>query len=168
MAANGSVIELGPHTLIPLNGPVSQPRLLAMSSTAGVLLTNGDSYGFGAVRKCPYSTLTTGLTFDLMVTDDGSDATDLGKAVVLGVTVKKLVSGTDTLDIGTDAATEATTTITLDATSGQVVTGSVAITSLDSITAGDWMLIRIRRVGSHVSDTANGPAVLVGAAGYAY
>lgn len=109
-------------------------------------------------------TVGTGLTFVPIVTDDGTNSDDLGKVVRLGITVKRLVSGSDTFDVDTNAATEATVDVTLDATSGEHVQGSCAIANaaLDSVVVGNMAVVRIRRIGTHANDTCNGRALLAG------
>src|SRR5262249_20615293 len=110
-------------------------------------------------------TIATGLTFRLDTVDDGKDANDLGKAIVLGVAAKKVASGTDNLDIGTGAGTEQTATVTMNATSGVVVTTAIAVANanLDSAGAGDRVEVRVRRIATNASDTCNGQALLCGA-----
>lgn len=165
MANNGPSLHVSPRELIPGNGPLSQVYLKPVGSTAGAALMKDDTDGYTIVAQVPFgSTLTAGLTFNLYVTDDGKTADDLGKGVVVGVTPKKLASNTDTLAIGTGAAAEATGTATLNASSGIVQVVSIAIlnAALDGLAAGDFMLLRIRRIGSNAADTALGTAVLLG------
>ena len=111
-------------------------------------------------------TVGTGLTFSLPVVDDGTNSDDLGKVVRLGITVKKLVSGSDTADLDTAAATESTVDVTLDATSGEITVGSKAIANaaLDSVGAGDTAMLRIRRLGTNANDTCKGRIILLGVA----
>lgn len=116
------------------------------------------------------ATLTTGIKFDFLCTDDGKNANDLGLVAVLGVTVKKLVSGTDTLDITVAGGPEVTGTVTLAATSGvaTIATVSVPNASLDSAAAGDAIEVQFRRVGSNASDTLNGRLAVTRITAYAY
>lgn len=116
------------------------------------------------------ATLTTGIKFDFVLVDDGSSAADLGKAIVLGVTVKKLVSGTDTLDITAAAGTEQTATVTMNATSGVVTIGTVTVANanLDAAAAGDTVQVLIRRVGDNAADTCFGRVLCTSITAYAY
>lgn len=164
--ANEFVDMLRPRDFFRANGQNSTVDLVPTpgGDLFGLPLRNLDSEYYHAVVILPGSlTVGTGLTFTLLITDDGVDAADLGAVVRLGVTVKRLVSGTDNTDLDSGAATEATVDITLDATSGEVKSGTVAIANaaLDSIAAGDHFALRVRRIGSHANDTANGRAILL-------
>lgn len=126
---------------------------------------------FDLLFKIPgNATLTTGLKVEVLLTDDGSRASDLGKVVRLGAAAKKIVGGTDNLDLSTGAGTEATADVTLNSTSGVAVIGTISITNanLDSAAAGDWIGIRFRRIADHANDTATGRVVCSGPAVYAY
>jgi hypothetical protein len=116
------------------------------------------------------ATLTTGVKFDLVCTDDGKNANDLGLVAVLGVTVKKLVSGTDTFDVTASGGAEVTANVTLAATTNvaTILTISVPTASLDSAAAGDTIVVRFRRVGSNASDTLKGRVVVASITAYAY
>jgi hypothetical protein len=108
-------------------------------------------------------TITTGLTFYFQITDDGSDPADLGKVVKLGVTAKKISTGTATPDLSTGAGAEQTQTVTLSSTTQQIVQWSLAVANanLNSAGAGDAVAIRIRRMGADAADTCNGRVVLL-------
>lgn len=162
--ANEYVDLIRPRDLVRLNGsPVTSNDLEVSGSGAGVRLLKSDAAGFSFVTVIPGSlTVGTGVTLSLGVTDDGADAADLGKVVRLGVTVKKLASGSDSLAIGTGAGTEQTVDVMLDATSGEITLGALAIANanLDSAGAGDTALVRVRRIGTHANDTCQGTALL--------
>lgn len=147
-----------------LNGaPINVNDLVASNTLLNMRALKSDLNGWSALVKLPANlTYTTGLTFQFSVTDDG-DAANLGKVVVMGVTTKKVTSGTDNYDIAANAGTEQTVSLTLNSTAGVAVLGSLAITNanLDSAGAGDVVLIRIRRIGTNASDTAPGN-VLIG------
>ncbi len=164
--ANEFVDILRPRDLIRGNGQNSIVDLVPTpgGDLQGVPLRKLDNEYYQFITQIPGSlTVGTGLTFTAMITDDGVDADDLGKVVRLGVTVKRLVSGTDNTDLDSGASAEATVDITLDATSGEVKSGTAAIANaaLDSIAAGDVFAVRVRRIGSHANDTCKGRAILL-------
>lgn len=161
--ANEAVFHIRPRDLCRLNGPIDDFDAAYSNDHAGVRLAKGDTRGYTYIGTIPANlTMGTGMTFSFVTSDDGKLAADLGKAVVLGITVKKLASGSDTLEIATSAGTEQTLTITNDSTSGEVVlsTKAIANANLDSAGVGDTVLIRIRRLGANSSDTAFGPLLL--------
>ena len=122
------------------------------------------------VRIPGNATLTTGIKVDLVCIDDGKEAFDLGKDAKFAVTVKKLVSGTDTLDVTASGGTETAGTVTLAATSGVVKTLTISVpnAALDSAAAGDTIAIRFRRLGSDAADTLQGRVLVLRATAYAY
>jgi hypothetical protein len=141
---------------------------MAYASSAdlgGLPLPKLSDQGYVALFETPgANTQGTGLTFKVALVDDGSSAADLGKVVRIGITVKLIATGADTLDLDTSAATETATDITLDATSGEVVVSAIAIANaaLDSVVVNRIAAIRIRRIGSHANDTCNGRVILLG------
>jgi hypothetical protein len=108
-------------------------------------------------------TMGTGLTFFLTVTDDGADSADLSKVLVFGIAVKKITSGA-TADLSASAGTEQSTSVTLNATTGNTAQFSLAIANanLNSAAVGDQIGVRIRRIGSSTVDTCNGRVVVLG------
>jgi hypothetical protein len=161
--ANEYIDQLRPRDFFRQNGaPIELNSLAPSGVAAGLRIPKGDTQGFTAVVYVAHNlTIATGFTFGLNVVDDGTDAEDLGKVVRFGITVKRLVSGTDDLTL-TSAATEQTVDVTLDATTGQVVAGSLAIgtANLDSVATGDIALIRVRRIGTASQDTCRGAVLL--------
>ena len=121
-------------------------------------------------RPRPGPPLTTGFKVDLVLVDDGKDANDLGKVAVFGVLMKKLASGTDTLDMTFSVGGEITANATLAATAGVITTLTVSVpnASADSVAAGDTFMMRIRRVGTNAADTCSGRILCVAATVYAY
>jgi len=111
----------------------------------------------------PLGVLTTGLTFKGLVWDDGADASDLGKVVRFGITIKRLIAA-ETVDMDTAAGTEQTVDVTLQATSGAASLLSLAIANanLDSAAVGDTVAIRFRRVSTATQDTCNGRVIVSG------
>jgi hypothetical protein len=130
----------------------------------GLTLPKLDDQGYTAVLNIPGSlTVGTGVTIKVLLTDDGTSAADLGKVVRLGITPKRLVSGADTLDLDTAAATETAANVTLDATTGEVVVATVTIANaaLDSTVVDNMFGLRVRRIGGNAADTCNGRVVLL-------
>lgn len=162
--ANEFIAVLRPRDFTRLNGgPLASNDVAQRASLAGLRLLKSDASGFAAVAVLNAEhTYGTGITLSIGVLDDGADSNDLGKVVRLGVTVKKLATGADTLDIATSAATEQTVDVTLDSNSGEIVLAALAIANaaLDSAGAGDTFEIRVRRLGTHANDTCMGTAVL--------
>jgi hypothetical protein len=115
--------------------------------------------------------LTTGITFQFLLTDDGTNAADLGKVAVMGVLVKLIATDTDTTDITTAGAdAEVTANCTLNAATGiiQVVPVAVANAHLDSAAVSGVLMVRFRRVGDSASDTCRGRILCAGINAYAY
>ncbi|WP_165231381.1 hypothetical protein [Aquisphaera insulae] len=146
-------------------------QLVPTGTVRGLALPRNKNVGYDAVLKIPgNATLTTGLKVDVVVVDDGSNAADLGTAVVIGASVKLLADNTDSLDLTSGAGTEQTATVTLASTAGVLRVGTISIANanLDSAAAGNWIGVRIRRVADNASDTCTGRVVLAGVAIYAY
>lgn len=162
--AVGQIGDFSPLMLLRGDGPVSMIDLAPSGVYYGLRATKHNEKGWYKVLRVPGEmTVGTGYTLSLLVTDDGSDANDLGKVAVFGLNFKLLASGTDDLTL-TGIGTETTGTVTLDATSGQVVELSLAITkaNADALDAAGWGLLRIRRIGSNASDTCRGTVLIVG------
>lgn len=137
----------------------------------GIALPKNRNAGYQDVVKIPPSvTLATGIKLDFALVDDGSSTVDLGKAVVLGVIVKKLTSGTDNLDISSSAGAEVAQAVTLAATSGVVTLATVSVpnANLDGAAAGDTIEVLIRRVGDSPSDTCFGRVLCASITAYGY
>lgn len=82
--------------------------------------------------------------------------------VVWGASIGAITPDTDTQDVETKAlAAENTVTDThLGTTVQRLHRASITISNLDSLAARDVVWIRVRRVGSSVSDTMTGDALL--------
>ena len=110
--------------------------------------------------------LATGLTFKLVFTDDGLSAADLGTVIRIGVTPFNLSTALSVIDwsLAASKGTETFVSLTLGATSGLPVTGSIAIVTanLASLAAGSIFGMRIRRVGDNAADTCPGRVLLLG------
>lgn len=108
-------------------------------------------------------TLSTGLTFQFRLVDDGSNSADLGTNVVIGASVWNVDKSGFLTNLTADTPTEVTATVTLSSTAGNPAAGSIAIPSADipSVAVGDDCLIRIRRIGDNASDTCQGRVILI-------
>jgi hypothetical protein len=110
-------------------------------------------------------TITTGLTFQFRIVDDGQNAADLGLVVRIGVTVFNIDSGGFLVGLTAASGAEQTTNVTLSSTAGAPVSGSIAIANaqLASAGAGNNVLIRMRRIGDNAADTCYGRPVIINA-----
>lgn len=151
------VDSVRPRDLFRLNGAsINDVDLVTRISMGGVRMPKSDVKGFSFVTTIPANiTMATGLTFYWDLVDDGTDATDPGLAVRIGITVKKLNTGTATTDITVGAGTEQLKTSTLISTAGQILQDSLAIANanLNSAAVGDQILVRFRRLGTDAADT---------------
>jgi hypothetical protein len=121
---------------------------------------------YQAICEIPNNlSVATGVTFRFRATDDGSDAGDLGKNAVFGLTVFNMDAGTFYAGLNAAGGTEQTTTVTLSSNSGQLVLGSIAVANaqLSNAANGNMIVLRLRRIGTNNSDTCNGRIVLLGA-----
>lgn len=117
-----------------------------------------------AVTVPAAAALATGITIVLNLVDDGTSPADLGTVVDLGVTACNLSGAGALVNFSADAGTEATGTATLSATAGNPVQVSIAIANaqLASLAVGNFLGLRIRRIGDNASDTCPGRVVLLG------
>lgn len=78
-----------------------------------------------------------------------------------GASIAAITSDTDTQDVETDSLTTENTVddTHLGTTNQRLHTASVTISNLDSIANGDWVILRVRRVGSNAADTMSGDAL---------
>ncbi len=110
--------------------------------------------------------LGTGLTFKLLITDDGTSAADLGLVAKFEVTPFNLSTALAPVDWSLSASKGTATTgvATLQATSGMIVVLSIAIVSanLASLAATNVLGFRLRRMGDDASDTCPGRVILLG------
>ena len=163
MATTDRIDLIDPKSLIPINGVYNEVPLVAVGVFAGVPLPKIDTVGYVFESRIPTSgtPLTTGLTFSIPLLDDPQNPS-VGLVVRLGITVKRLVSGTSDYTL-TSAATEVLASVTMPATSGVINVASVAIANAAlpaSLAAGDRFLVQIRRVGSATADTHQGRVLL--------
>jgi hypothetical protein len=121
---------------------------------------NLTAFGYTSLFRIPKNlSLATGLTFVLYLTDDGQNASDLGKVVDVGITLLDVTVGPSNFNLDTAAtelATEVTFTATLAATTGvaSITSKAVANAALPaSVAAGDLIAIRLRRLGNNTADT---------------
>ncbi len=110
--------------------------------------------------------LATGLTIRLILSDDGTDPSDLGKVVRIEATAYNLSTALAVVDFSLPASKGApvAANVTLGATTGLPVIGTVAIpsASLAALATGQILGLRIRRVGDNAGDTCNGRVLILG------
>lgn len=162
------IAQFTPYSFIGANSWPDLPQLIPLPGGYGRGLSlrdiDTDAYDFFLTIPTD-ATVGTGLTFRLFLCDDGDALTPPVASfatIQIGLTVKKIVSGTDTSDMSTAAGAEKTSDIALS-TTAKVMTVSdfaVANADLDSAGAGDNVMIRLRRIGSAATDTFRGRAVL--------
>lgn len=157
MATGDRIDIVPPQRFVRENGVPQRDPLMLVGGVLGLPLSKQDN-GFQFLTRVPTNgtPLSTGLTFQILLVDEPNNS-DPGKVVRLGVTVKKIASGTDDLT-QTGAGTEGAVNVTMPSTSGVAIVGSVAITTsnADSPSAGDLLLVRVRRIGSNAADTHKG------------
>src|SRR6185503_17539715 len=121
-----------------------------------------------AVRLPTAVAVGTGLSFQLLLADDPNNAS-AGKVCKFGVTVSPLTSDTSTLDDTTLASsTEDSASITMPSTANAVHVATITqvVAHENSLAAGNWALVRIRRLGSNSAETHTGTVVLLGVHAY--
>jgi hypothetical protein len=108
----------------------------------------------------------TGLTHKLVITDDGTDANDLGKVVRIGITPFNLSTALTVVDwsLAASQGTETFANLTLGSTTGlpKILSIAIVAANLASLASGNLYGIRIRRVGDNAADTCNGRVILLG------
>lgn len=165
MATTEVLDFIKPSQMVPIHGDPGTTNLVRVGDglVAGFPLPKLDGVGFTFVSRIPAlgTPVGTGLTFGLLLVDDPGN-TGAGLVVRVGITVKKIVSGTDTLTF-TGADTETEASVTMDATTGEVVAAAVACTAIDSLAASSWYLVRVRRLGIASTDTHLGRVICIGA-----
>ncbi len=163
------VASLGPNDFMRETTLGSDPELVLVSAgdVRGVslpkfILSNNKVFGYIALFRIPLNlTMGTGLTFTLYLKDDGSDASDLGKKVYIGLTVKRMIAD-ETTDIDVGGSTEVLTEETLSTTAGGLKVAAIALTSIDSLAVGELCMLRVRRKGSDTThDTCPGRVILL-------
>jgi hypothetical protein len=177
MAETGVVGMWTPADLACLNSktmgqdPNINLRKLPVGNGVGFAFAKDANVEIDLFVRVPHlSTLTTGIKVELLLTDDGASSNDLGKVAVFGVTAKNLLTDTDTTAVTASGGTEQTANCTLNASTGivEVVDVTVANANLDATAVDTWALLRLRRVGSHASDTCQGPILCAGVYAFAY
>jgi hypothetical protein len=132
--------------------------------TTALGYTNPIQDYYNAIVTIPANlTVSTGVTFQFRITDDGTNAGDLGLVVQFGLTIYN-VDGSGWLT-GLTAANgaEQTANVTLGSTSGAAASGSIAVANaqLASAGAGSNILLRLRRIGTASADTCPGRVVMI-------
>jgi hypothetical protein len=113
-------------------------------------------------------TLSTGLTCELMVSDDPINP-DPGKTGVFGVTVGPFTSGvsqvidTEAPDSPLDGSAEVVATVTLSPTIGvlSIFTINVPTAAMNGLAPGDWCMLRVRRLATDQRDSHGRRIVLL-------
>jgi hypothetical protein len=158
---NGLAYEVPLSAVVP---PVAATNLGgAPSGILGVPLNKDGSHSYQVASRVWHNgtPLPTGLTFTLGLVDDPMNPNASG-AIVVGITVKPVISGTSDYS-QTSAGAEVLTTITMPATSGvdKSTTIAIANASLASLAAGNQFVVQVRRVGpSNAADTHTGVVLL--------
>lgn len=157
MATGDRIDIVPPQRFVPEVGQPTDIRLRPSGVFLGFPMADADG-GFNFLTRVPNNgtPLSTGLTFQLLLVDDPNNS-DAGKVARFGVTVKKIASGTDDLT-ATGAGTETAGNATMPSTAGVGVVLSLAVTTAnaDAPSAGDLLLVRIRRIASNAADTHKG------------
>jgi hypothetical protein len=137
-----------PDVAAGTNFPVPSLRFDAASDENAYFRFRAVSYGSG------------NLTVELDWYADTATSGD----VIWGASVAAITPDTDSTDVETKAfGTVATVTDShLGTTAQRVQRASITISSLDSIAAGDWCMLRVYRDGDAAGDTMAGDAQLVG------
>jgi hypothetical protein len=171
-AADQQELLMSPISFMPLNGPIfNLGNYRRIGDVIYFALANLDTAGFCFEYRCNTNAMSgaavLGVTFNLPVVDPSEGDGDPGRVVALGITHKRLVSGTDDLDADTAGSTEKEFTVTTDATQGQVVLLDAAFVAAEadgSYAAGDRVLVKVRRKASDADNTHRG-TVLIGPIG---
>ncbi len=176
--ANELQVGLDPGSLCGVAGAAPYGSMEAAASFPRVGLTVGMGFVPGKTNSSYYYTrianavaLVTGLTIELLLSEDVSPGNidPVNKNAVFGVTIGPVTSGTSQSSEVTASplasCTEVTGTVTMPATAGVLKTLAIAIpiANMNSLAAGGWALIRIRRLGSNASDKSQNNIVLLGA-----
>lgn len=168
--ASGDIFErYQPKSLTSESGPGGPGEVIGVGVLSGLRLGKGGPTADGSAylamgRVWTNGTpLPTGLTVEVALCDDPNNP-DPGAAVVIGVTIVPLVSGTGTVNDPAQTQ-EVTATVTLNATEGVITTASIALANshLASLAAGNYFMLRIRRVATNSADTHTGCAILLNA-----
>jgi hypothetical protein len=108
----------------------------------------------------------TGLTFKLMITDDGTDSSDLGLVARIEITPFNLSTALSVVDwsLAASMGTATAANVTLGSTTGlpKILSIAIVAANLASLASGNILGIRIRRVGDNAADTCNGRIILLG------
>lgn len=152
-----------------IENPTGLVRIGVSASLGFVAGKTGSAYYFLRVPNAV--ALATGLTVELLLLEDTApgNVDNLYYAAVFGVTVGPITSATSTPDENATtgplvSTTEVTGTVTMPTTAGVLKTLSIAvpIANMNSLAAGGWAMVRIRRLGANASDTSRNRICLVG------
>lgn len=108
----------------------------------------------------------TGLTFRLLITDDGTSSADLGLVAQIEITPFNLSTALTVVDwsLAASKGTATTGNVTLGATTGlpKILSIAIVAANLASLATGNILGVRIRRVGDVAADTCPGRIILLG------
>ena len=181
----------GVQTSPPLPGGIRGvrfPKIVAgPTGTAGAaagVMSGAQTLGAVFFLGVPI-TVTTGLTFVVQCTDDGTNPSDLGQTAIFGLQTK-IITSTSYLNFGIPAyattspflnvstGTGANTTgaevsngVTLGLTAGLYASTSIQIANA-SFTANTVVMCKLRRVGMATTDTLAGSILVTGVAAGTY
>lgn len=162
MATTDLLMHLRPQDAFPEAGGNPAPDV-TVGFAKGLAFNSLTDSGAVWIGRLPVTAaLATGFTFQVMIAEDANNI-GVAKAVRMAITVKKLAGGTDVISAA-GAGTETGGTLTLPSTAGVVLTGTITIViaNADGVAAGDWVMIRVRRLGTNAADTHRGRVVLLG------
>lgn len=155
------------------NGGAAQPYAQTFVGLGAGIGFNPKTVGSAIsppLRLSNSATLTTGLQVQVVFADNPADPNaDPGAVGYFDFTIGPITSGTSTLDGTTTAdalhgSTAVTASLTTASTAGVLKTATVSIPSADlnSLAAGGWFVLRIRRQGTNASDTHTGRVIILG------
>lgn len=155
-------------TVLPIEsfGPVpgaALPELKSAGSSIAALSYSFDAGADEAIQRVIPRAVSYGsgnITVRVLWYGDTATSGD----VVFGASIAAITPNTDTQDAETDSwATENTVTDShLGTTAHRLHEASITVSNLDSLADGDYLALRIRRLGTSGSDTMSGDAQVVG------
>lgn len=163
--------DLCPEAASYSGGPYAAPYgNIPVGLGKGVGLAKQGTQGVIAPFRVPEAAaLGTGFTVELLLADDVVYP-GAGLNAYIGVSIGPITSGTSTLDENATtgplvSTTEVKTAITMPATAGVLKVQSFALPNADlnSLAAGGWAMLRVRRISGNALDTHTGRVVLLGA-----
>jgi hypothetical protein len=174
MAATNLLHVLEPGNAYEVGGNAGAKVGVPVGRYSGVGFNAKTDSGVDWIFRLPATAgLSTGVTLNLLFADDPLNP-DPGKVARFGVTCGEFAGTTyipiDPTATGADVGTETTSDVDLPPDTNRPTLGkgrnvSVAITTANlgaSVAAGDWVRLRLRRIGTHANDTHRGRVVFLG------